>query len=61
MKELEWHTIPDEETADWDVLYKNVAAFLLRHAVSRAISIVEYDGCRYICHVNLEPIPDQIN
>lgn len=61
MKALDWHTVPDEEVEEWDDLYRNVAAFLIRHAVCRAVSVVEYEGQRYVCHVNLEPIPDQIN
>jgi hypothetical protein len=61
MKALEWHTVPDDEVAEWDDLYRNVAAFLIRHAVSRAVSVVEFEGQRFVCHVNLELIPDQIN
>jgi hypothetical protein len=57
----DWHSIPEEEAAEWDVLYRNVTAFMIRHAVRKAVSVVEFEGERFVCHVNLEPIPDQIN
>jgi hypothetical protein len=61
MKQGEWQTIPEEEAHEWDDLYRETAAFLIRHMVTHAVSIVEFEGERFVLRLQLDPIPGQVN
>jgi len=53
-----WHKVPEGEAQEWDDLYRNVAAFLIRHGVGKAVSVVEFEGQRYMLSMALEEMPD---